>query len=261
MMVGIGLLATLITKIAELALQRTQKRMKGLLQLNLENHIVILGWNERTGAVIKEILANTPDEHETILLCSKTVTENPLPGTIEFVHGCPAHDETLEKGCVNKAKNIIVYGADDNKTLAYGIAANRINNSAHIVAYFCDEENAKNLKRVNGRIECVTSVAVSLLVHAMSDPGSAAIISNLSSHTDVGTQYRLNVPLDFEGASFSEILCHFHYQHDAILIGFAESWKPEAKVILNPKGGIIGGGMSLFYIADERLENVNWQEI
>lgn len=265
MFMGISFIGLVIGKIGEKVVIHTQKRLKGQLQLYMKNHIVILGYQpEETEALVREILADTPEKGESIVLCSHSIKDNPLPGVIEFVHGNPSHNDTLIKACVSEAKSVIVYGIDDNESLAYGIAAHsRVNPEAHIVAFFRERENFENLRRVNSHIECISSVAVPMIVHAMQDPGTSKVVGNLLSHEDDGTSFRINVPEEFPPTAFMHLFCRFKEMYDATLIGVGNSHNNDVQIELNPPGShIVTGGKSLFYIADKRLEEgVKWNKL
>jgi voltage-gated potassium channel len=265
MLVGIGLLATVLTKVAEAVFVYGRKRLKGELQLHMKEHIVILGYEPgRTEAIVTEILADTPDESEKVVLCANSISENPMPGKIEFVHGNPSNDDTLARACIGTAKAIIIYGATDNDTLTYGIAVNHhAAKGTHIAAYFREMENVQLLRKINPHIECVTSLAVAMLVHAVQDPGTTAVISDLVSHDQKGTSFRLNVPADFTTASFLDLMYRFKQRYDATLIGVGANHDHDVQVELNPESDFtVTGGMSLFYIADVRLNgDIRWQEL
>lgn len=265
MLVGIGLVAAIITRVAEAVLIYSKKKMNGQLELHVINHIIILGYQRgATETLVKEILADTPEQNEIIVLCSHSISENPLPGKIEFVQGNPSHDDTLMRACIRKAKRIIVYGTDDNKTVSYGIAANHhARKDAHIAAFFRDRENVENLKRVNPHIECISSLAAQMLVHAIQDPGTTGVIENLVSNEDKGTAFRLYLPPRFPTTSFLHLLCRFKELYNATLIGVSDSHGHDTPINLNPAANSrVMGGMSLFYIADARLNGeIRWFEL
>lgn len=266
MLVNIGLIAVIITRVSEFLFNFRQKRLKGLMPLKLSNHVVVCGFvPERTQAIVREILADTPHIKDQIVLCATGITDNPMPGDLHFVQGNPSKDDVLKNACIGEADKIIVYGSDDNQTTAYGIAASHHNRKAHIVAYFNDSENMETLRRVNPRIECIGSMAVQLLAHAMQDAGVSRVIMALTSHRVDSTLFRLNVPpLQGEKIQYSDAARIFKNWHHVTVIGTASSQESDAEIDLNPKNNVeVRGGMSLFYIGDDRLEDkdIDWSKI
>jgi voltage-gated potassium channel len=263
---GIGLFSALLAKVAEIIFQIIQKRKKGLLKLHMENHILILGYQKgRTQALVTEILADTPDEGEKIVLCAP-LEENPVRElNVEFVQGNPSHDAVLKKACINQARRVIIYGHDDNETVAIALAVNhQTNSSAHVAVFIRENENAINIHRINPRFECVTSLAVQMLVHAILDPGSTAVIGNLVCNSDPGTSYRLNIPDSFPETYFGDLQCNAKTQLEITIIGMSNSHEHDAKPILNPpKATVVKGGMSIHYIADSRLNDkvIDWNKL
>lgn len=55
MISGIGLVSTLTGSLASLLVERKAKKRKGLLAVNLQNHVVIMGWNGFAAGLVKTL--------------------------------------------------------------------------------------------------------------------------------------------------------------------------------------------------------------
>jgi len=150
--------------------RKTSKEKKGLVKLNIKDHVVLLGYREReTKDLIEQLRADHLME-VPIVLVTRHADENPLPGDVEFVHGDTAEDDTLERACIPQAKVIVISGhQSDERTLVVAIAANsQARRDVHMVAYLEKHENSRFLKMLNPRIECVTSLRSRLIAQQSS---------------------------------------------------------------------------------------------
>ena len=238
--------------------------MRGLAQLNERDHVVLFGYRRgESERMIEEIRADPTFENRSVVLCSYTETENPLPDQVHFVHGDMTSDETLGRACVSDADLIIIHRDDDAKSIVSAIAAYSVNPTAHIVVHLRNEENEKHLRRVSPSFECVTPLAIALIVQAVQDPGISRLIRALTSNVDADdVLYRINVPADVAPRQFAALLQTFKERHDAILLGVAESAARDAGIEINPAGDReVRGGMALFYICARRLTAVDWSAL
>ena len=249
-----------LCKVLSYGYEHSRKKRKGLAMIDKKDHIVLLGYKKgETDALISQLTsghAECPD----IVLCSRHLPENPHP-EVTFVHGDTSSEEVMANASVAKARVIVISGHTDERALAVAIVANsHAGPNAHIVAYFESLSNARYLHIVNPRIECVSSLRPMLLAQAILNPGSTKVIRNLVSLSEPGNNYRIDIPAGVPMICFHLAMVIFHMEYKTILIGYAESHSFDAKYHLNPdKLTMIGGGMSLFYIADDPIDDkVDW---
>ena len=255
---GLFFLSTVCKSLAVIH-EKLQLKKKGLVKLKMKNHIVLLGFREReTLDLIRQLVADRAGNH-SIVLVTRHATENPLPGLVEFIHGDTSDDDVLERACVSSAKVIVVSGHEvDERTMAVTIVANsKASKDAHIVVYLEKHENARFIKAVNPRIECVTSLRSSLIAQAVLNPGSTRLIRELVSTNHPGTNFRIDIPSFVQPIQFAQLLTVFNAEYQAIAIGYTVDQSCESFPVLNPPSdAVIRGGMSLFYIAEHRIDEV-----
>ncbi len=76
--------------------------------------------------------------------------------------------------------------------------------------------------------------------------------------TDKGmTQYAIDYPTTQQSTTFALLFEHFKYQHDAILIAYEDGKGIQVNPPLNQS---ITPDTRLFYIADERVDDMTWPE-
>lgn len=231
-----------------------------MVKLKLSNHIVLMGYRPgKTEQIVRELRADPKTGGQAIVLCSATAPENPFAlEHIDFVKGELISPAVLENAAVATASLILIHGSDDNHTLATGIAVSAVaKTETHIVAYFRSRDSGRLLQQVNPRVDVVESLTVSLLVLSLQDPGSSTVFQNLASDLDgEASQYRLNIPQAVGEISFGTLFRRFKEDYNVTLLALASSWETHAAIDINPASETpVRGGMSLFYIADRRLED------
>ena len=264
MLLGVGVIAVTIGKIAEEVVEFGRRKMRGLTQLHETGHLVILGYCKgETETLIQELLHDEAEARSSIVLCSNAFEENPMPDKVKFVRGELSSEDVLQRACVAQADRILVHCDDENETLVAALAARSVNQSAHIVARFQRPDSELHLKRIDPNIECVPPLSVLLMVHSIQDHGTTAVISSLLSHATDDTVFRIQVPKNGKGWAYGLLYHAFKEKLGATLLAMAG---PDGLTGLdiNPDSGKrVDAGLCLFYIAPRRIaeEQVPWSDL
>ena len=264
MLFGVGLIAITVAKIAEEMVDFGKRRMRGLTQLNEEGHLVILGYCQgETETLVGELLHDESEEGRTIVLCAEQPEENPIPDRVKYVRGDLSSDDVMERACVARASRILVHCTDDNETLVVTLAARSVNRTAHIVARVQKEASQLHLRRIDPQIECVRSLSIQLMVHAVQDRGTTAVISSLLSHRSDDTVFRMQLPDNGRSWTFGVLQRAFKEKMDVTVVGVADA-DGIGGLDVNPASAKeIPGGASLFYLAAKRVDcaRVAWSDL
>lgn len=265
MLGGIGFFAALIARLADAMVSFSRRIEMGEISLNETKHVVILGYvRGRTEALVEEILADSNRENRTIVLVTdNSITENPMVKKVKFVRGMTLSSSNLmQRACVSDAARIIIFTENDGETLRVGLSVSQhASSSTQIVAYFQEEEDAKHLQSVRPQVECISSVAISMMVQAMQDPGASVLIGMILSNHAEGTVYRVDIEeKEVHSWEFSVLHTAFLRKYQANIVGIADSHVGSLYPVYD-SNELIRGGMSLFYIAEKRLTNVDWASI
>jgi voltage-gated potassium channel len=264
MILGIGSIALLIGKIAEWIIMISEKQMNGSLQLKLEGHILIMGYRGlRTKKLVEEILADMEDESKKIVLCSSTLEKNPYDQEkVKYVKGELASEDVLKRSCCSKADKVIVMGDDDDQTFFTSFAIRQINTHAHLVAFMQNEDHVSKLSCLpadNPELnQTILPSAINLIVQEIQDPQSSHVLQQLMSNLNGATLYRLDIPEKLnKNWLFSDLFINFRNLYNVTILAVKDQ-----QVITNPDMGMpINNGMSLFYMAEQRLKIINWEEV
>ncbi|GAE28062.1 hypothetical protein JCM9140_4251 [Halalkalibacter wakoensis JCM 9140] len=179
--VGVGFMTLLVTSFAGAAVSINQSTKEGSISFIGEQHLVIIGWNERARQVIENIHASHP--HTRIVLIDETLTE--LPKTIKqvhFVRGNSSEDAVLKQANIALAKSVLItakhQGSEftaDAKTILTILAIKGLNRELFTTVEILSTEQMENAYRA-GADQCIESnsitgslLTVSLLHRQMLD--------------------------------------------------------------------------------------------
>ena len=260
---GAVVLAGILGKLSTYFISVWRKKMQGKGDYSgLDNHIVIFGWHRRhTKRMIELIYGDVKREDRKVLLCTTEEMENPFPEKVLFVRGESLNDQALLKRTgVHQAARVVVFRKTDDQTLATCLTLAALKTHAHMVAWFENDEMINLLKSHCPGIECHSNISMELLVRSAQDPGSSRIQKQLLSTLVGPTQFSLCIPDDFPGTTFGRLLDFFKLNHEAIVLGVADSAIGD-DLRLNPASTeAVKASQVVYYMADERINDseIDW---
>ena len=168
MLCGIGLVSALTGNLASMLVEQKAKKRKGLLKVNLEHHVIIVGWNDfgmelitalrdngvlgsKDGGGSDLVLVNalTPDERETLAL------QLNMGDRLNFVWGTITQESVLLKSQPDQARVIYMLSEhrkqspkeSDQQTLYCALAIREIAPQVPVYGEVALPENRKHLLR------------------------------------------------------------------------------------------------------------------
>jgi len=265
---GLGLFGTILGKMVTTLSLFTRRTLQGMKSYpDLEDHIVIFGWNPlRTRRMVELILGDRKRKPRPIVLAVTDAMEHPLSDLeqIRFVR-LESYTEPVQllRTGVHHACKVIVDGHSDEQTLTIALGLGSYlgrEHRCHISAFFQDETKARLISGHVPNIECSTSRAAEVLARTMQDPGSSRLLDQLLDTLHGATQFSMDVPENSNPLPFKALFEHFKYRHQATLLGIADS-RHSKELVINPAPEqLVHGGQVLYYISDARLypDEVNW---
>ena len=230
---------------------------------NRTDHIVIVGWQDRTTMRLIETLLEDRSYPVRPVLMAAAVEENPMPEKIDFVVTETLSDlESFARAGAAGATSILIRGATDDDTLAATLAARAAAPGVHIVAHMESEDTARLIEHQIDNVEVFSSISVDMMVRAAHDPGSSRLANLMFSSRTESTAFSLQVPAGTPQIPYLDALVALKRSHRITLIGVSEEGGKHLD--LNCVGDrMIEGGDTLFYIANERREPsaAQWQEL
>lgn len=262
---GLSIFAMVVGRIASWVSQQWKKGLLGMNSLQLDEHILVIGWNGQRTMLLLDLLLRERDampERPTIALCVKADIANPMPGVIEFVKVDSFNkDEDMDRACIAKARTILIDNPQDDVTMTTALYCAKRNPDAHQVAYFDDESLVGLLQDHCPKIECTPSVAVEMLAKAAFDPGSSMLHHDLLSVEEGQAQFSVKIPDTSPAISVAKLFINLKRKHNAIFIGYAPDGQVKEMVVNPPLETTLNAGDTLFYIAERRINAINWSSL
>ncbi|WP_330925313.1 ion channel [Candidatus Sororendozoicomonas aggregata] len=258
--------AALLGKFSSLFINVWRKGMQGKADYSgLQDHVVILGWHpEKTKRMVQLIYGDARRQKREVVLCTDQDMENPFPDRVCLVQGERLTDEDVfHRAGIEQASRIIIHQGTDDQTLAACLSVSASGTNAHIVAWFEDAAMAALVKTHCPKVECHTSIAVDLLVRSAQDPGSSRLQSQLLSTLEGPTQFSVQVPDNFKGTTFGQLMRVMKNKHEAIALGVADTAIGNDLLLNPPTDYQIRAGQLIYFMAQERIKNreVSWKDM
>ncbi|MCZ2857280.1 potassium channel protein [Blastococcus sp. VKM Ac-2987] len=247
---GIVTLTLLFTQLSEALQSLRGRRLRGVVPLDMSDHVVLLGyWPGRTERIVAEL---TAEGRTQVALCAwEDVVENPMPDqpAVHFVRGDLTTEDVMQRACVPQARTVVVDARDDNETLAVAVAVEHAHPGVHLVAALRDLGRRDTLRYVSAGVQGVQWHMPFLLTEEANDPGITQVYSELMTHGGRNT-YSLTVPPGFPHATFGECQSHFGTTFGATVLAVRG---PAGLAVSPPWDTRLEVGTTLYYVAPHRI--------
>ena len=186
MIVGVGVLGTLAATIATAFIDLRERGRKGLRSYRMDDHLLILGWNQKALAAIDDFRFD-PRHEATQVVVVADLPETPIddPG-VRFVRGQPGKLDALDRASARGATVAIAFASDptdprsDHETAMIVLALREVNPEIRISAELVHPDHKEFLLRA-GCDSVIDShaLASTLLVRSAQDLGVAEVVEEL----------------------------------------------------------------------------------
>ncbi len=251
---GAGIVAAYFVALASSTIKQQNAIGKGNIQVTWKDHIIIVGWNERT----KEIINCLKDIHseQPIVLIDSNLKESPFTKEKNFIYvkGNASNDEVLHRANIKEASLILVtsdpsrteLNADMN-TILFVVAIKGVAPNIFCIAEILTSEQIVNAKRAgaDGIIKSNKLIS-SVMQHPLFSPGiSNAILDLVDLHN--GARIQLVKEHSFVGHTFASV-SQILLEEQKILLGLKRN---EQTKIIPPKETLLQNGDELLIILRE----------
>lgn len=161
MLAGMTVTSIFTASFASMLVARQLREARGLEALDVRDHTVICGWNDRAEAIIAGLISSTRGRPQIVLV-------NELPEerllelkykyrriAIQFVRGDPTNEQALDRAGVAHAAAVIVLadavgapGAEDLRTTVVVLTVEKMNPEVTTTAELLDPANEPDVRRV-----------------------------------------------------------------------------------------------------------------
>ena len=235
MFIGISLVSLLTASISSIFVAQKIREGKGLEQLNLNNHLILCGWNPNGGRILDSIQHLSHSKKLELVLINEMNEEDVTQLKnryqqldINFVAGDFTQEEILNKANIFEANTVIVIpnttGSEvatyDEKTIFATLTIKSMDPNIRVVAYLLDRENLTHIKRADAdEVVVGDDFSAHILASHVVDPGIPQIANQLIESNSNSRFKRINIPSEFIGKSYSELFDHFQKLDGSLLIG------------------------------------------
>lgn len=255
---GIATLTTLFAGLAQMIESAKGRRMQGRAELEVNGHVVILGYNPgRTERIIEELAA---ERRREIVLCAwdDQAQSHPVQGRedVHFVRGDLTGDDVLRRACLQRAEAVLVDARDDNEALSITVAAIHVNPHLHAVVALRDMARARNLSRVDDGVRPVQWHTPRMITEELQDPGIALVYTELMTH-GAGATFSTAVPDSLGGRTFGDFQQALGSHHAATVLAA----RSDSDLLVSPSWDTpVSTGAVLYYVALRRLTSADLED-
>ncbi|RID74499.1 hypothetical protein BRARA_B01595 [Brassica rapa] len=265
---GMLIFATMLGLISDAISKMVDSLRKGKSEVLESNHILILGWSDKLGSLLKQLaIANKSIGGGVVVVLAerdKEEMENDiakfefdLMGTSVICRsGSALILADLKKVSVSNARAIIVLGSDENadqsdaRALRVVLSLTGVKEGlkGHVVVEMCDLDNEPLVKLVGGeRIETVVAhdVIGRLMIQCALQPGLAQIWEDILGFENA--EFYIKKWPQLDGRRFEDVLLSFP---NAIPCGVKIA--VDGKIVLNPSDNyVLEEGDEILVIAED----------
>jgi voltage-gated potassium channel len=234
---GAGLVTRYFATISAIAVSSEKSYMAGKKEFTREQHIIIVGWNERSRGIIEQLQKIRPKT--PIVLIDDTLQEHPVPtSNIHFIQGKANMDDTLLKANVKSAQKVLITAdmrQDENQTDMFSIitllAVKGLNHNIYCLVEILTKNQIFNALRAgaDGIIE-TNKFASELMIESLTEkqvPNVYGFVSD-SLYGSLSTS-TISIENNWKNFTFRD-LCRIFIDKQLIIIGLNRG----GNVIINP---------------------------
>ncbi|KAL1200793.1 putative ion channel POLLUX [Cardamine amara subsp. amara] len=265
---GMLVFATMLGLISDAISKMVDSLRKGKSEVLESNHILILGWSDKLGSLLKQLaIANKSIGGGVVVVLAERDKEEmeidiakfefDLMGTSVICRsGSALILADLKKVSVSNARAIIVLGSDENadqsdaRALRVVLSLTGVKEGwkGHVVVEMCDLDNEPLVKLVGGeRIETVVAhdVIGRLMIQCALQPGLAQIWEDILGFENA--EFYIKKWPQLDGYRFKDVLISFP---NAIPCGVKVA--ADGKIVLNPSDNyVLEEGDEILVIAED----------
>jgi len=230
---GVLSLSLITATVASVFIERKFRRERGLEEVKITQHILLLGWNEDGEALLDQLLKRLPPDIPLVLVNKQPPEQMeallnlyPLHPPI-FLRGDYSREEVLLKANVLQAFKAIIL-ADrqpeetavqvDQRTLFTALTLKAMHPKIRILAELLRQENRTYLERAGAEDVLIRGqYDSSLLAGAIASPGIFRIFTALLTGEGQGL-WSVEIPGRFQGRPLTELAAHLRDYHQSLLI-------------------------------------------
>ena len=244
MVFGIGVLGMFTATIAGVFVERRLRKERGMGSYDLEGHIILCEWNDRTTEILKDLRADSRAARSPIVLVADIDAKPVVDEHLYFVCG-DLTEENLKRAGIEKAATIVIVGdrslasgARDAKAVLSVLTVESLNPDVYSIVELASEENVRHCERAHADEIIVGAEFSSRVIStATLDHGISTVLRELLSAQVGHDLITVPVPDALAGRSFFEVFCDLKREHGMITLAILQHGGGD--VVTNPESDTI----------------------
>ena len=225
MVFGIGVLGMFTATIAGVFVEKRLRKERGMGSYDLEGHIILCGWNDRTREILKDLRADTRAADAPIVLVADIDAKPVVDEHLHFVRG-QLTEEHLKRAGIERAATCVIVGdrsldyvARDAKAVLSVLTVESLNPDVYSIVELANEENVRHCERA-GADEIIVGAEFSsrVISTATLDHGISTVLRELLSAQVGHDLITVPVPEGLGGRSFFDVFCDLKRDHGMIAL-------------------------------------------
>lgn len=233
---GAGFLSAYFINLAAAAVTSQNSLREGKGVYTNKNHLIIIGWNERTKEIIDHLQIMPVSRH--IVLIDDSLQTNPYTEkVVHFIQGPPYKEETLKKANLKEAA-IALITSDQNKNEVYAdmnsiltlVAMKGSNPTLHCIVEVLTNDQVINAERAGADEVIQTNKhSSSIMLNSLHQEGASEALLHLMDPTNGGFLKSVNPEPEWAEMSFGELAITL-LKEQILLIGIQRA----GETMINP---------------------------
>jgi Trk K+ transport system NAD-binding subunit len=246
---GIVTLTAMFTKLVAELEQTKGHRMRGLAEVKVSEHVVLLGYTPgRTERMVAQLRA---DGMGPVVLCAwSEVPGHPMPEQqVEFVRGELTTEEVLRRAGVHRARTVLVDARDDHEALAIAVTVRHVSAGSHVVVTLRDMAKVSLLDCVDEAIRCVQWHSPRMITEELTSPGITEMYTELMTEGGPST-YSVCLPESLGPVPVERCQTALGRLHGVTVLAARSG----GELLVNPGWRTdLAAGSVLYYVSSRRL--------
>ncbi len=239
MFFGIGALGMFTATIAGVFVEKRLRKERGMGSYDLEGHIILCGWNDRTREILRDLRADSRSSRSPIVLLADVETKPLEDEHLYFVRG-EVSEENLKRASIEKAATVVIvgdrrldYAARDAKAVLCTLTVETLNPDVYSIVELANEDNIRHCERAHAN-EIIVGAEFSsrLMSSATLDHGITKVLSEILSAQYGNDLITVPVPTSLAGHPFLELFSEMKRDHGMIVLAIQRHGSNE--IVTNP---------------------------
>jgi len=266
MFMGLTIFAMFTGTFSAFMVERFRTEGKAVDWEELNDHIIICGWNGKAEIIIDEYQASSKTKNIPIVVIAQfegdlPVIRQELKEKVMFLNDDFTRVVSLELAGAKRARTCIILSDmsggrseqdADARTILCGLTVEKINSDVYTCAELINRSYGVHLTM--GHVDDYVisgEYSAYMLAQAAMNRGLMGVFTELLTYTHGNEFYRLKLPSKHHGKSFNELLAELKGSHNVILIAVCPKG---GEMSINPPDHTFAEGDEIVVIAEQRIE-------